>query len=727
MLFCILPLLGKAQLSDRQIRNLEAFSKAYGYVRYFHPSDESRIEQWDDIAIIGSRRMLTIKDDDELIKELNHIYLPIAPSIKICSSAQKLKFNVSDITPPDLSDYKEISWQHLGLALYAWNEKRSYYSMKLNRSSGFEQREDLIVDLIPELYVGKSHGAFYNFNVSLSLASSFVEPVQLQLQGPGADSTLQKINGEKETRYIFSAFVPDSACSISFALKSNLEIPLSISNVTVTRDTAKHSSMLALRQLAVTDKGQYDQKFTLHIIANDRPLYHDRLKMGEHINKTIVPGINVIMPLVLYGNASSTYPAVGGAASKHNGIYAQSIASYTSSKSLEKKEVKLADVIILWNIFKHSFPYWADVKISPDKMLRTALRNSFSSISADDFLKTIEKMCSSYNDAHMFINISDLHRDNYLPPISLTKIGRDLIVKDVLATGLLDTILPGDKILSVDGFSSKKKIDASIVYFSGSKDKKESLSMVKILEGSKDSYISLGLKRGKEKLKVRLKRNLSSKYFVAGNSGYLQKANGWLKPEVYYFDLTRNTLDSNAFSKLKEAKTIIFDLRGYVFNQTINTDLIPALITDTLLANRFFVPKLSYPDYEHVTFEVDTETYTPNKTNHLTAKIIFLTDITAQSASESVLGLVKDFKLGTIIGSATSGTNGDINSAYLPGHLLVSFSGMLVKNSDGSKHHLVGVKPDFFVTQSRASITQRKDRVLEFALKSILLTPSSRR
>src|SRR5690606_28563303 len=136
-----------------------------------------------------------------------------------------------------------------------------------------------------------------------------------------------------------------------------------------------------------------------------------------------------------------------------------------------------------------------------------------------------------------------------------------------------------------------------------------------------------------------------------------------------------------------------------------------------IIVERIFTPKILYPDYQKITYHANTETYYPDKYKHIKGKAIFLTDVSAMSASESLLGIIKDYKLGTIIGTPTAGANGTVNIAYLPGGLTIYYSGELVTNCNGSKHHLLGIIPDIYATQSPTSIKQRRDAVLEKALE----------
>jgi hypothetical protein len=82
-LFCCCSLPGFSQMSERQERNLTAFAKLYGYVNYFHPSDEAGKLDWQVLAIYGSNLMMNVKSDQELITALKGIFGPIAPTVKI--------------------------------------------------------------------------------------------------------------------------------------------------------------------------------------------------------------------------------------------------------------------------------------------------------------------------------------------------------------------------------------------------------------------------------------------------------------------------------------------------------------------------------------------------------------------------------------------------------------------------------------------------------------------
>src|SRR5882672_8013138 len=82
--------------TPRQVENLETFNRIYGYVKYFHPSDEAASVDWNDLVFYGSREVEKCKDNVELQKTLTAIFEPIAPTVKLVKSSSKDPFSIKD-------------------------------------------------------------------------------------------------------------------------------------------------------------------------------------------------------------------------------------------------------------------------------------------------------------------------------------------------------------------------------------------------------------------------------------------------------------------------------------------------------------------------------------------------------------------------------------------------------------------------------------------------------
>jgi C-terminal processing protease CtpA/Prc len=192
-----------------------------------------------------------------------------------------------------------------------------------------------------------------------------------------------------------------------------------------------------------------------------------------------------------------------------------------------------------------------------------------------------------------------------------------------------------------------------------------------------------------------------------------------LKNDIYYIDLTRIFIKEvkDIIDKLAEAKGIVFDLRGYP--KSIN-EILCHLTDIPLTSVKWNIPQIIYPDRENLV-GYDTSgiwNLEPLKPK-LNGKIVFITNGRAISYAESVMGIVEAFKLGTIVGEPTAGTNGNVNPITLPGEYNIRFTGMKVLKHDGTPHHGVGIKPNVPVNRTIKGIREKRDEFLEKALEII--------
>ena len=104
-------------------------------------------------------------------------------------------------------------------------------------------------------------------------------------------------------------------------------------------------------------------------------------------------------------------------------------------------------------------------------------------------------------------------------------------------------------------------------------------------------------------------------------------------------------------------------------------------------------------------------------TPHIGGQRVFLTDGRAISYAESVMGYVRDYKLGTIVGGTTAGANGNVAGFTVPGGFSIVFTGMRVTRHDGrSPYHTVGVRPEIPLEPTLEGIRAGRDELLQRAL-----------
>lgn len=736
LLFCRQT--GFAQLSPRQEKNLAAFTRLYGYVRYFHPSDEAARLNWNQFAIYGSLRVLDAGDDGELIRDLDTLFRPIAPTVCIYLTSQTPP--IISVAPPDTTGYTVVAWQHQGWGL---GTNPTYQSIRLGRPRLLKRQ-------------GGQHLGFAPIIQSFDAGPFRGKTVRLTgwMKVDGADGgrghlwmRVDKRKGygffynmddkpaseDRWKAYIFTGKIDTDADNIVFGAFlagpgrlwiDNIQLQVQDENGWADMPVKNagfetwnagqiagwHSNPALTGYRMTADTTDAKEGHTSLLIASTEedslapapaPLFAQYPRPGDYIRESLGEGIACTVPLALYGNADHTYPA------GNDKTLTKKIRQASSDNpTADSLGLRLGDVVISWTIFRHFFPYWADASATPDRILEDALNAAAKDRTPAAFKETLEHMTAPLNDGHVWVTMDGDSQTGYFPPLTITRVGNQIVVDHVLDS--IPGLSPGDRILTLNGQPMETTFAASEGRLSGSPQWKTYRATINVLEGPRDSVINLITSR----TTLSLKRSCSAMRFYAGLP--IRHPSGWIRPGVFYLDIGRDKIDSIRawLPQLSRARAIVCDLRGY---PTDEPGFIRYLLKQPDTTHWMFLPQITRPNFQGVTYE-PLGWGLPIDSPHLGAHIYFLTDGRAISYAESYMGFIKDFKLATIVGEPTAGTNGDVNPFSLPGGYKISWTGLLVKNHDGSRHHLIGIVPDVVAKRTVEGVRNGKDEVLDKAL-----------
>ncbi|HEY2069101.1 MAG TPA: S41 family peptidase [Rhizomicrobium sp.] len=101
-------------LSARGLINLHAFARLFGYVRFFHPSDEGAKAHWQDIAIAGVQRAENARDATALVAALRAVFIPVAPTLRIYLTGGPVPTASAALSDPP-SGATIVGWEHHGV------------------------------------------------------------------------------------------------------------------------------------------------------------------------------------------------------------------------------------------------------------------------------------------------------------------------------------------------------------------------------------------------------------------------------------------------------------------------------------------------------------------------------------------------------------------------------------------------------------------------------------
>lgn len=731
----------------KQIENITTFARLYGYVKYFYPGDEVREIEWMRFAAYGAKRVASASSPEQLQKILEEIFRPVAPALIIHKNSEKKDFSMDSITPPAGKKIDLVSWQHLGVD--QGSPYSVFKSIRLNRRPEISRRLKFrtIKNFIPAApYRGKQIKLRAAVKIGSGEGRLWLRVDQPRRQVSFFDNMFDRpiIEQGKWKYYEIIGDVSEKAERIyygGFLIKKG-HIWLDDFQIYI-----KHKKQTEWKKLLIDNpdfeqdkvgkmpgkwKSKNVKNYIVRVSANEavsgkksteikwvpgdlpivQPVFEAKAAPGEHISKNIGSGLSCIMPLALYGDILHTFPRASR--KDFNGLITKMYTFIPKDLSPKNVYIRLGSVVIAWNVFRHFYPYFDCIDTDWEKELPKFLAIAYKNRTEKDFLKTLKKITSAIKDGQARVTKVQAGTASYLPPICIDFVGNKVVVSDVIDRRFKN-ILPGDIITHMNGVSIHKTIKNKEQLISAATNGwlKHRLTW-DLLKGPKHTYIKITTKRNGVATQTTFKRTLFSQdyYNVTRRKEKIME----IKEGIYYIDLDQVTTDDIEIhlADLETAKTIICDLRG---SPTRNQGLLPYLLTEDGFATGWKqLPRIIYPDYQNVTYQKSGWDIRP-KSTRLKAKLIYLADGSSISFAESVLNLIKHHKLGTIVGEATAGTNGEVNSFILPGDFRITWTGERVIKPGGAINHGIGVIPHITVKKTIAAIKAGRDEFLEAAVK----------
>jgi C-terminal processing protease CtpA/Prc len=712
-----------SETQERKIEHLSAFTKLYGYIRYFHPSDEAASIDWNKFLYHGIEEVVKAKDTEHLINTLDSLFLSIAPSIDIFFSGETPK---AFDHPENIDGLVLASWQHKGVAA---DPNPVYKSIRLNRlnwevysqlgvfqqfsnsfdcgnkkfklsakvrTSGNGKGEIEISGYAPTGKYYQRSETFENEELELFLLEDklddgisylvltirllekgniFIDDIEFQLENiaghlqPFSISNNQFITEEQGE-------IEDSWNSYGMGYKYNI-------------DKSANKTSIVLQS---SDEFEYNSLFDKHCIGN------------ELITKDLGSGIKCRFPLALYLPREQSQHFSESFMNLKNKL--DQIQLENNSAKLEV--TKIGTVITAWNIFQHFYPYFDVIHPNWNKILRQTLSEVQDNQDEDDFLISLRKMTAALGDGHVKVMHPSIQNFKSLPAIF--NYIEDQIV--VAATNS-DKLQKGDIILEIDGKPALQLLLNYEKIVSGSPQWKKYKALRDFTRDDSTKVSELKIRRGKKVIEITMNRKLPLPQYERPDNV------SQIKDNIYYVNLCKANMEEieNRIQDISTATGVVFDLRGYPNG---NHDVISYMIDYPVRSAKWNIPEIIYPDYENIAgYDTSGRWTIEPKQPRIQGKIVFITNNSAISYAESIMGIIENYKLAEIIGSTTAGANGNVNSVTTMGGFQFRWTGMRVLKHDNSQHHIVGIKPTIPLEPTINGIREGKDELLEKAIEII--------
>jgi hypothetical protein len=398
------------------------------------------------------------------------------------------------------------------------------------------------------------------------------------------------------------------------------------------------------------------------------------------------------------------------------------LATVANPSGRDDVDVRLADAVVGWNVFRHFYPYWMDIAVDWDARLQPHLAAALDVAGGRDaHFDAVRALVADVRDGHGSVrDAAPLNR----PPVAWLPLQLRLIGEKLVVTASSDAGIPvGSVVTAIDGVPVEQRLAKELRLASGTLQWRRWRANGRLSQCRAGVAVNLTTETPSGTTRVASLPCTGSAMQALTDSRPDTIAE--LRPGVWYVDLTRLRAASLGalLEKVANAKAVVFDMRGYPTD--IGSAILPHLMsvaedsTDSWMhVSRIVGPFGQIAGWRSLSWNLKPAVPL------ITARRVFLTDGRAISYAESVMGHVRDHKLGTIVGGRTAGANGNVVQFTVPGGFSISFTGLRVTRHDGrTPFHMSGVGPDILIEPTLAGIRAGRDEVLERALSLLGILP----
>jgi len=720
-------------ISKSSINYLKSFAQIYGYIKFFYPNEYFDLIDWGHVGIAGVRLAEMSRSDDEFISNMEKLFQPIAPLMKLYKSG-KPKFNFEK---PKKEQPKSITWLHKGVAsnhntkisgsqlinIYESQREGAGLSIQANsvRVASYKNWDyEIKIRASASL---ENHWSFANLLVRFeNIANRTIESASLPEPF---------IKSNKWETYKIKGKIPNDAISFRLAMNLYGEGAAYFDDIT----------------MSVTS--QFGEKIDIHIVNSDFEnnrediipgwtfpeatlqsgyfggviedelntvnnvffLRSDRLKKLNLPNSEniftikLANKINFAIPTVLYADTTGLLPH--NQSSIDLNLLGKPANFIANGKD---RESRLAIIIDAWNYINHFHLYDVDKELIanslPNFLERAAIEKD-----DDNFLKQLNELLTLLNDgqARVWKNSSD---ETYFLPILWRWIDGGLfVVKSKEDSGLKT----GDLIIEINDEPTDAFLSKYERHISGSNQSwKRHRGLSELRAGKKGTKLKLKATRnGGKPFVVDLNRSIFADELIEQRPPRLTL----LADDIVYCDMSR-TKDNefkDILNEVEKASGIIFDIRGLTF---MSEHLLGLLSDKNLTSGSMFLNYYVLP-YQSLKsrFDLSGSIRKINKLQSL--KVVFLSDERSLGYSESILSIVKENKLAPIVGRPSAGNAGEVAGVRLPGGYMFSLSVIDAYSPSGVHLYGNGIEPDFPVHHSPYCYDTETDPIIQKAIDLI--------
>ena len=393
-------------------------------------------------------------------------------------------------------------------------------------------------------------------------------------------------------------------------------------------------------------------------------------------------------------------------------------------------EIKLPDagfqllgLYRFWNIIEYWFPYRDVMSEDWEKVLIEFIPRIALAKDSESYQRELMALIAKVHDGHANLWSS---LDVRPPtgkcelPVKVRFIENRAVVAGytVAEAGKASGLEIGDVITELDGEPVAKLVEKWAPYYAASNDAARLRDIAAFMTRGSCGEPMVGVRRDGKDIMLKAQRvTLAKSEMGPGTHDLPGETFRLLSKDVAYLKLSSvKAADAPHYVEAAVgAKGLIIDIRNYP-SEFVVFALGSLLVDGETPFARFTFGDLSNPGAFHWTQPFSLNPQMP----HYAGKVVILVDEISLSQAEYTTMAFRAAPGAKVVGSTTSGNDGNVSPIALPGGLRAMISGIGVFYPDKRPTQRIGIVPDVEVRPTIAGIRAGRDEVLEEAVRQIL-------
>lgn len=673
-----------------ELDRLVSYARLLSLVRFFHPSDAVAKADWNQVAVAGVKAIEGAEDPEALARALETFFRPLAPTLRVLPNGASWEM------PAELRQRPAgiVAWRHHGGGFGANNKIYSSERLDSRVPPGF----GTLAQAIP---AGPLRGRKVRLSAWVRADVEGDGRVQLGLRVDGPDGKPRFFDNMadrplRDTPWqrveIEGEVAPDADRVLVLLVLTGGgtawidEVSLAPALVNASFDEGEtgaqppgwlfpYESIRAGYHLS-TERGEECRRGGCARIVGD-PIATPRfVRPAEVLRADLGSGVTAYLPVALYVDTQAP-PAL----------------LPKTDAGADSRETRIAAAALAWGILQHFHP-----EGEPDDP-----RPAFAAAdNRESFVRAMRRLLVPLNDARANFLHGGATLQQALP------LAWEWIEGRLVVTG---GVHAGDVVLAMDGRPAEEVVkEEEALVSAATPEARRWWTLERLLHGPPGSRVKLTLEQAGE---VELTRDTPYERLVAGTP---LPPVAEPRPGIVYVDLGR--IEEKDFEpllpRLSAARGVVFDLRR---GSNVSNDVLAHVTDRTAASSRWLVPVVMRPDRRDIEWTTTFWTIGP-KTPRI-RRAAFLVDGRSDGFSETLLGMIEQYRLAEIVGARSGGSNGSVNRADLPGGWRLLWTGQRVLKHDGSPLHGVGIAPTLPAERTIEGVAAGRDEIVEKAIESL--------